>query len=497
MVRTNKSSCQQFYICCFAYVILFLTVLLSDRLYIDDIGRSLYGYFGWTQNGRPLADVVVYLLNLGTPLINIAPLPQLLSIAIIAYAAMNIISKYHIDKPYMAALCTLPLAGQPYYLENMSYCFDSPTMALGILLSINGAFYINNSNIPDKLKASLCILFTLMLYQAALSVLFVTYIFIVLREMSSQYKPIKLVINKIMSFSLFTLVPFFIYFLITRIITLGPYATTFGKVLSLSKFQIGLYNNIMTYISILFNDWKGNFVGAVMVVVVLSAFITFIISVINNESNIASKISRVISILLVLPLIVLASYFPQIVLEQPIWVPRTFIGIGAILTLSCLQLYSFCSATYSSDSRYKKIIMLLPICFLSYALLVVSFSFAKATSSQKDFESYRLTRLGGDAEEIIQSHNINSVGFIGSIGQNPLLQNTMRKFPLIGRLVPLHINYNWRWGHMQLRSMGISLNPIDLNEDERKAITNKLPIIDKSLYSIYAYDGKMIVKFKR
>ena len=57
----------------------------------------------------------------------------------------------------------------------------------------------------------------------------------------------------------------------------------------------------------------------------------------------------------------------------------------------------------------------------------------------------------------------------------------MRKFPLIERLVPVHITNNWWWGHVQLQAIGISLNPIDLCDDELEAITNKVPFVDKSL----------------
>ena len=222
-----------------------------------------------------------------------------------------------------------------------------------------------------------------------------------------------------------------------------------------------------------------------------------IISVINNKSNAVNKVFRIILTLLGLPLIVFASYFPQIILENPICDARRLMGIGAILTLSCLQLYSFCSGSYSGNCAWKKIVMVLPICFLSYALLVFSFSFARANASQKDFESYRLARLGADVEEIISDHKPDSIGFIGSIGKSPLLQNTMHKFPLLERLVPVHIADNWWWGHMQFKTIGISLESVEVTEDERQSITNKLPIMDKSLYSIYVYDRKMIVKFKR
>jgi len=234
-----------------------------------------------------------------------------------------------------------------------------------------------------------------------------------------------------------------------------------------------------------------------MAALISGSFITFIVSVINGKGGIASKASRIVLTLLALPLIVVVSHFPQALLEHPRVDPRTFMGIGAILTLSCLQVYSFFDRNCSGNSGWKKVMMLLPICFLSYGLFVFSFSFARANSSQKDYESFQLTILGADAQVVLLSGKANSIGFIGSVGKSPLLQNTMRKFPLMERLVPVHINHGWFWGHMQLRAMGIPVNYIEVSDKDRASIGNEEPVVDRLVYTMYVHDGKIIVRFKR
>jgi len=490
-----SSSRQQFFVCYSAYLVLFFTVLLSDRLYIDDIARSIDGHFGWTEAGRPLADLVIYLINLGSPLINIAPLPQLISIAIVSYAATKIISNYRVDKPVIAALCTLPLAGQPYFLENISYCFDSPTMALGILFSIDAAIHINKDKIFDKLLAVIYIFLTLTLYQAALSVFFVSYLFMFLRDINPRLSPI-ILLKKLVTIAICTALALTAYIPITRL-TLSKYGASHSAVLPLHKLHNGLYDNLYNYIQILHVDWGGNFVGYVMVILVMTAFLTFILSALYKDGDLVSKLFYVFIILLGLPAIVFASYCPQIILNNVVWAPRTFIGIGAILALSCLQIYSFCSNSYTENSRYKKLILTAPIYALAYSLIVFSFSFAKANASQKDFEAHRLATLVSDAEDVVLNHSINSIGFIGSIGQSPLVHNSMRKFPLIERLVRPHLNGNWWWGHKQLQSIGFSLNHIDLNDNDRELCKTKTLAINKAFYSMYTYDDKLIVIFKQ
>ena len=40
---------------------------LHAPLYFDDLGRSLNGSYGWSEDGRPLADFVSQLLLMGAP----------------------------------------------------------------------------------------------------------------------------------------------------------------------------------------------------------------------------------------------------------------------------------------------------------------------------------------------------------------------------------------------------------------------------------------------
>ena len=59
-------------------------LVMADRLYLDDIWRSMHGQLGWTSNARPLADGVMIALNMGTRVVDLAPLPLWLGLAVIA-----------------------------------------------------------------------------------------------------------------------------------------------------------------------------------------------------------------------------------------------------------------------------------------------------------------------------------------------------------------------------------------------------------------------------
>ena len=59
------------------YVIYTLPIFLANRLYQDDLSRSLYGVTGWMNDARPLTELLLRWLGGGRPLGNVSPLPLL------------------------------------------------------------------------------------------------------------------------------------------------------------------------------------------------------------------------------------------------------------------------------------------------------------------------------------------------------------------------------------------------------------------------------------
>ena len=144
-------------------------IIFSDRFYIDDLGRSLLGYTRWGNNGRPLADILMTLISFGYPLIDISPLPQLLSLIFICasvslYAVVNFDS---LNKKKLV-LVSLLFVCNPFLIENLSYKYDSLPMMISA-----GVLFLCFS-IPNKyFSFALSILFiisSLSLYQASISI---------------------------------------------------------------------------------------------------------------------------------------------------------------------------------------------------------------------------------------------------------------------------------------------------------------------------------------
>lgn len=95
--------------------------------------------------GRPLADIVFYVVNYGHPSFAVSPLYTLLSVFIYSLSGLLMVRAYGHRTPLWSALAVLPLFVQPYGLENLSYGFDSVFMSLSVALAIVAAILVQMS----------------------------------------------------------------------------------------------------------------------------------------------------------------------------------------------------------------------------------------------------------------------------------------------------------------------------------------------------------------
>ena len=143
--RLDRRFCVQLVSILIAGLMALLPVILFVHLYIDDYGRSSGGVFNWDRVGRPLADVVFYVVNYGRPGVAVSPLYTILSIFIYSLPGVLMVRAYGYRSLFWSALVILPLFAQPYGLENLSYGFDSVFMSLSVALAIIAAIVVQLS----------------------------------------------------------------------------------------------------------------------------------------------------------------------------------------------------------------------------------------------------------------------------------------------------------------------------------------------------------------
>src|SRR5260221_14481809 len=80
----RKSQLEIFVVSFLSFLLILLPIVFADRYHLEDWRRLIRGSYGWTGEGRLLADLLMIALNFGGSLKDISPLPQLLWIALLA-----------------------------------------------------------------------------------------------------------------------------------------------------------------------------------------------------------------------------------------------------------------------------------------------------------------------------------------------------------------------------------------------------------------------------
>ena len=119
-------------LCLLAVGLHLIPLLLADHFYIDDSWRSQMAGNAWTQEGRVLADWLYAGLSFSASAPNLFPLPLLLAATAAALALARLARHYFSAPTAGAVLVLLPLWYNPFFLQNLSYQYDGPAMALAL-----------------------------------------------------------------------------------------------------------------------------------------------------------------------------------------------------------------------------------------------------------------------------------------------------------------------------------------------------------------------------
>ena len=150
------------------YTLSLSSLLRAAVHYKDDAGRAMEGYRRWYQSSRYVSDVLSVILHAGRRLGDMAPLGQLLAVFIMAASSVCLI-RIFTEKPigWREAAAAAPLALSPYFLECFSFQYDSPYMALSVLVCLLPFFFRKRGIRAYALTSVICLILMCMLYQTS------------------------------------------------------------------------------------------------------------------------------------------------------------------------------------------------------------------------------------------------------------------------------------------------------------------------------------------
>ncbi|MFM7267580.1 MAG: glucosyltransferase domain-containing protein [Cyanobium sp.] len=452
---------------CLASLLACLPIILFIPRYIDDYRRGTRGYFDWTEAGfRPLADWLYSAFNLGSPAIAVAPLAQLCSIPVSAIGALAISRTFQISNHCLAAAASLPIFINPYFLENLSYGFDSLSMTTALTLALVAAALVSDQN-PWRGwgSATCCLLACLLLYQPAVgSFLPLALIAWLWRGSTTSHSttrkscglPALMAIVGAPAASLIAYGVCMKLFWVHR----TEYGQSYSRLKPPSDMLNGIAIGLTTYLNSLWKDWHNTALMPIFALLVIG----FVIALTARLSQRMTRTKSFVIAAIMPALLLCIAPGPMYLLEFTDFIetPRMNPYIGALVGSLALPV-----ASWASDLSRKSLLRPAGIAILSawlWCQLVFSYAYGHAMQAQREFEQSRLTRLIDDISHLDINRQAKIIQFEGAMPPSPLLANTTRKFPLMDKLVRRMINGPWFWGSQQLNWLGLDVEAANQNQ---------------------------------
>lgn len=449
----ERSSKQAFFILTAILMVALFPLIRANYSYLDDLGRAVDGYHGWQGFGRYLSNFFSLFVHADTTLSDISPLPQLIAVLILAYTgliAIRIVSKSLIKQNAQSEesstqahkgytlwqlIATLPMFLSPWYLECLSFKFDSPYMALSVLASIFPMTLYRHNGKAYFFVLLCCTLVVCTTYQVSLAFTMIFFCFLFLQQAVQNVGKKTLcryVFVSITAISVALL--FFVIFLMPEM-PKDPYVNpkisyANPHLPALTDFIQNTYRNFMLYAQMLFAELDKHHRW----IVLSSLLIAFCLYAIGKNSLLIKKKTFILTICTFCCMF-LCSFGVYPLMALPTFIPRTMYGIGAFIALICLYLAS-CQKAYVAKCV---------LAMFSWTLIVFAAVYGNALSVQKEYVNFRMQTLLSDINSLETIHNGKDKEFflinINVLGNAPAIHKTIKLYPILGMLI--HENFFW------------------------------------------------------
>ncbi|CNE41992.1 glucosyltransferase domain-containing protein [Yersinia kristensenii] len=180
---------KNFYTSLFFAILFYLPIYLIDKPFTDDYARSIRGYFGWSGDGRPLADLFIYIVNFGSTLTDTSPLSSILAVLICALTCAIISYNIVGSSSFVTIAAASSLIVSPFFFHNALYHYDFFTMSFSMLFCVIPFVIFKDGKILEYLSIFICLVVCLCLYQASYPLFFscLALMFIVRKQKNINY----------------------------------------------------------------------------------------------------------------------------------------------------------------------------------------------------------------------------------------------------------------------------------------------------------------------
>ncbi len=424
LYRTHKSDVIFMFI---VYLIGAASIILANVDYLDDSYRTLGGSFGfgWHRYTSELAARVLQLHP--TFQLNIFPYSILISILLLSISSCLLV---HIITPRLAhsklaLLASITVGLSPYYLESLSYKFDSPFMALSVLVSIFPFLFVRHM-VLFIVVSIICVFMMITSYQASSGIHMMLTVLFIFKYLTNNIslKQISLKIILPATFSYAFALAIFSQFYMQQDAYVG---TTLPD--SPDSTYAMITSNIIDYFITIYDDFCPN----VFIYIIIALPIIFIANkVLDSPYKIRSFI---ISIFVFIVLALLSPGLFLIINHPPFEYPRGFIGFGVLIAILMLE-----SINIKQTTILRKSISVLFILVLVESCMVFANYYGQALKNDMAYGKWRLDIALQDVfrfKPLAAGEKIKIAQSLSSVGLPPAVQQANIHYPIIKKLLPM------------------------------------------------------------
>ncbi|MEO7326818.1 MAG: glucosyltransferase domain-containing protein [Dokdonella sp.] len=475
------------------FLLILLPILRADRYCNDDILRALDGNWGWNTDGRLFTNFLMRLLEFGAVrVVDIAPLPQLLAIAVLACFGVLVARRYRIDSVPIAALIAFPMAAQPFFLHNLSFRFDAFCMALAMLCAF---LPLLSSTLTVRAWAvgAACLLACLNLYQPAIGVFLVFALLETIAEPAPEQTwgaTSRRFVGRMLQCAA-ALLAYRLFFAAS----FKGWLKDRSEVAPLTEVPHTLFANAQGFGHVFASSFSARWFEIFVPLLLIALAAIVVLSVCARGTPARRMMAAAYAVVLV-PAMLLAACGPMLLLRHPVYAPRVMVGFGAVLCAALIAMHGALRG-----HRHARGLQYFIAGALALAMSVHAAVLGNAAAAQKDYEAAIAGHLADDLAELAQRQSVGRYLILGSAGLAPTAAHAAEQFPLLQVLVPTYLDEHEVWRHHYLR---LFLPPIEDAAFPDGAVDASLalrscahaPTLVRSAYQLSVVDDVAIVRFK-
>ncbi|MFT9417981.1 glucosyltransferase domain-containing protein [Acetobacter sp.] len=430
------------------YILFSFPIFLANVYYNDDDARALYGAT-WSKNGRIFSTALMNLLDLRFKnILDLSPLGQILGLLVLAYAAVRFTQRatQSTQPSYFAlCMCGLPLAIQPFFLQNLSYKFDSLTMLMAQALAVFACVLPAQWSKKRKFSACFMLLIGVMgFYQTGVNTFLALSLLIFLCDY--QYdNTLKTWGDLGIKIAAFFVAALLYKELIIPATIHGQFERHLAVTLDWKTLSFHVFSDNITNILVLVSSLLTQ--GAKPLLLGLYSFATLGSFVAGVQYFCRKNLSDVcVGILCcMLPFINLCLLSGMLLMLKNVeYVPRVLTSFSAcIIFVNLFFMKSFL--------RKIRWIAFIPISYF----FVVSYSYGNLLAENSRFELYHIQRVASALKDA-GFHSGDNLFLYGNEPLSPIVENAVKAMPILDHLRPdPAIQDDEYFGYVILRSRGI------------------------------------------